>query len=141
MPRFRRQQKKCKGFTLVELMIVVTIIGILATIAVPSYKWSLIKAREAVLKENLYSIRTTIDQYYADQGKYPDSLQDLVNKDKRYLSNLPRDPFTKNEDWGTKPPEQPTDEAATGKKESGNVADVYSLSDLVGTNGIPYRDW
>nr|WP_281415129.1 prepilin-type N-terminal cleavage/methylation domain-containing protein [Geobacter hydrogenophilus] len=131
---------KCKGFTLVELMIVVTIIGILATIAVPSYKWSLIKAREAVLRENLYSIRSSIDQFYADQGKYPDSLQDLV--DKKYIHGLPTDPFTRKADsWETIAPPEPTAEAASGKVDTGNVYDVHSGSDLVGTDGKPYKEW
>ncbi|MRR07498.1 MAG: prepilin-type N-terminal cleavage/methylation domain-containing protein [Deltaproteobacteria bacterium] len=132
--------KKCNGFTLVELMIVVTIIGILATIAVPSYKWSLIKAREAVLRENLYSIRSSIDQFYADQGKYPDTLQDLV--DKKYIHGLPIDPFTKkNDSWVTVSPPEPTGEAESGKVGTGNVYDVHSGSDLVGTEGKPYKEW
>ncbi len=132
--------RKEKGFTLIELMIVVSIIGILAAIAVPNYKWGVIKAKEAVLRETLYGFRTTIDQFYADQGKYPDSLQDLV--DKKYIHGLPTDPFTKKTDsWTTDPPPEPTAEAESGKKETGNVYEVHSGSDLVGTDGKPYREW
>ncbi|MBI5657565.1 MAG: general secretion pathway protein GspG, partial [Geobacter sp.] len=121
---------------LIELMIVVSIIGILAAIAVPNYKWGIIRAKEAVLRENLYNMRTTIDQYYADQGRYPDSLQEMV--DKKYLRGLPKDPFTgKTDTWIVQPPQQPTD----GSKVEGSVYEVHSGSDLIGSNGTPYNEW
>ncbi|WP_298433195.1 prepilin-type N-terminal cleavage/methylation domain-containing protein [Geobacter sp.] len=137
----RRLLKNSRGFTLIELMTVVTIIGILASIAVPNYKWGLIRAREAVLRENLYNIRNTIDQFFADQGKYPDTLQDLV--DKGYLRELPRDPFTgKNDTWVAVPPPEPAAGATTqGPKDMGKVFDVHSGSDLVGSDGKPYNEW
>ncbi|AJE03173.1 type IV pilin protein [Geobacter pickeringii] len=137
----RRLLKNRRGFTLIELMIVVTIIGILASIAVPNYKWGLIRAREAVLRENLYNLRNTIDQFFADQGKYPDALQDIV--DKKYMRELPRDPFTgKNDSWVTVPPPEPTaGSSGPGTKDMGKVFDVHSGSDLVGNDGRPYNEW
>lgn len=128
-----------KGFTLIELMIVMTIVGILATIAVPNYQRALIRAREAVLQENLYSIRSAIDQFYADLGKYPDNLADLTTK--RYLRELPRDPFTgKHDTWIVVPP--PADiQAAALQGTAGSVYDITSGSALVDSNGKPYSEW
>ncbi len=125
-----------RGFTLIELLIVMTVIGILASISVPSYQRHVIKAREAVLMENLYQMRRSIDAYFADTAKYPESLEMLVEK--RYLRGLPRDPFTGSaETWLTIPPEPSMD----GDLAEGNVYDVRSGSDVVGLNGIPYGEW
>lgn len=124
------------GFTLIELMIVMTIVAILASISLPHYQRNLIRARESVLSENLYQMRKAIDAFYADQRKYPDTLEALV--DKRYLRSIPKDPFTRSaETWYTIPPE--VLDPVVG--DTGAVFDVHSGSDLVGLNGVPYRDW
>ena len=127
---------KAQGFTLIELLIVMTILSILATIAVPSYQRSVIKARETALAENLYQMRQAIDAYYADNTRYPDALEFLVEG--RYLRMSPVDPFTRSTDtWETIPP-QPLE---SGELAEGWVFDVFSGSDLIGSNGIPYREW
>lgn len=118
-----------KGFTLVELMIVVSIVGILATIAAPSYQSSLMKAKEAVLRQDLFTLRELLDHHRADQGKYPPSLDSLVSAG--YLRAIPKDPFT-NSSSSWQEMSEPTE---------GGIFDVYSGSDLVGTNGAPYNKW
>lgn len=124
-----------RGFTLIELMIVMSIVGILASIAAPNFRWGLIKAKETVLREQLYTLNSTIDQFFADQGKYPESLQELV--DKTYLPRLPKDPFTGQPDWVTLGPLP----SADGAEIKGSVYRVKSNSPLRGTDGKPYNEW
>jgi general secretion pathway protein G len=132
-------QRFSRGFTLIELMIVMAIMGILITIAAPSLKQSIVRAREAVLREDLFQIREAIDQYYADNDKYPAALNDLINtqeKSKSYLRGLPKDPFTNAGDWITV--------AAEGSGEGGGesgIFDVHSASPLVALDGTAYNTW
>ncbi len=136
MNRYNPAIDRQRGFTLIELLIVLTIIGILASIGVPSYQRHVIKAREAVLMEDLYQMRRAIDAYFADHARYPDSLEELVSS--RYLRTLPRDPWTNSDStWETIPPES----TGEGDVPPGGVFDVKSGSDLVGLNGIPYNEW
>jgi len=117
------------GFTLLELMIIVTIIGILATLAAPSYRHSVVKAREAVLRQDLFTVRDLLDQHRADKGQYPPALDELVTAG--YLRAIPADPFTNS----------PTTWQTITEATEGGVYDVHSGSDLVGTNGVPYNQW
>lgn len=119
-----------KGFTLLELMIVVAIIGILVTLAEPSYQLATTKAKEAALKKDLFVLRDVIDQYHADQGHYPNPLSDLV--DKGYLRAIPVDPFTSSQNWI---------EIYASEGEDSGIFDVHSSSNIVGTNNISYNEW
>ena len=131
----RIRNPQSNGFTLLELMIVMAIMGILITIAQPNLKQSIVKAKESVLKEDLFQMREAIDQFYADNGKYPQMLDELINSDDRsrsYLRDLPKDPFTGEANWITVSP-------ADG--EDGGVFDVHSASDLLAVDGTPYNIW
>ncbi len=132
------------GFTLIELIVVITIIGILSTIALPALRQVPVKAAEAVLKNDLRAMRDVIDQYYADQGNYPPGLEELVEKG--YLRKIPIDPITKSADtWQVvleeiDPETQP---AETDFPEDGQpgVVDVHSGSPALALDGTPYAEW
>ena len=124
-------ERKKTGFTLIELMVVLAVIATLLTIAVPRYFSSLEKSRESVLQQNLALMRETLDKYYGDKGKYPDSLDELVSS--KYLRKLPVDPITdSNATWVIIPPDLP---------EMGGVYDVRSGAEGVARNGTEYRNW
>ena len=127
-----RWLKQDKGFTLIELLIVMSIIAILATIAQPSFKQAIIKARESVLKEDLFILRDVIDQYYADKGKYPPVMDDLVGEG--YIRGIPRDPFTNSADtWQFI--------YNSEQEEEQGIYDVHSGSDMVAVDGTAYNEW
>lgn len=122
------------GFTLLELMIVITIVIILAAIALPQYQRTIMHAREAVLRDDLHKMRTLLDQYAADKGKLPQSLDDLITA--HYVRELPVDPITGEKDWTVETGEDPN--STTG--ESG-VTNVRSASPDVSSEGTPYSEW
>jgi len=124
-----------KGFTLIELLIVVSLIGIIVTVAAVQYKQAIQKAKEAVLKEDLYILRDCIDQYYADKGKYPDSLDTLVEE--KYIRMVPKDPITNSMDTWQVEYAEASDDLMT---EPG-IIDVKSGADGMGLDGVPYAEW
>jgi len=132
----RHNSTRESGFTLVELMIVMTIIAVLAAIAIPSYVASVKSAREAVLKEDLHVLRNAIDSYTMDKEKAPQSLDDLVQSG--YLREIPKDPMTHSvETWVTTTDDtlQSIDQTEPG------VNDVHSGSQEQGSDGQPYSTW
>jgi general secretion pathway protein G len=130
-PRVSRAQFLSLGFTLIELIVVVAIVGVLLTLVTPRYFKSIDRSKETVLKTNLGATRDALDKFYSDTGKFPESLADLV--DKRYLRTLPFDPITDSADTWTivAPPDgQP-----------GAVYNVFSGASGTGSNGVPYAEW
>ena len=122
------------GFTLLELMIVITIVIILAAIALPQYQKSILAAREAVLREDLYNFRKLLDQFAADKGKLPQSLDELVSE--HYMREMPVDPITGQADWTVVSGEDPN--STSGEQ---GVTDVKSSSGDTSSDGTPYSEW
>jgi general secretion pathway protein G len=120
-----------RGFTLIELIVVMTIISLLLTLAAPRYFRSIERSKETVLKANLTSTRDALDKFHSDTGKYPEQLEDLVTK--HYLRTLPWDPVIERADaWVVEPP-------ADGQ--AGAVYNIHSSAEGSGSNGVPYAQW
>src|SRR5438093_266077 len=125
-----------RGYTLIELIIVMAIISILVSIAVPLYQKSLLRTKESLLKNNLFTLRTVIDEYTFDKQKAPQTLQDLVSEG--YLRGVPRDPMTDSDSTWKVIMEDPGN--SVNQTEAG-IFDVRSGSDKTSLEGTPYSDW
>jgi general secretion pathway protein G len=137
MARSRKKQKKSRGFTLIELMIVISVILILVSVALPAYNQSIWRARESVLKQNLFALRSVISQYTLDKQKAPQSLEDLVTGG--YFKQIPNDPMTaRNDTWTV---EEETDTIMTVDQKEPGIFDVHSGSTATGSDGTAYNTW
>lgn len=129
-------KKNERGFTIIELLIVLTLIVILAAMGMVNYRNSVQRAKEAVLKEDLFRMRDAIDQYYADKNKYPQTLQDLVSDG--YLRDLPKDPMTESADTWQVEAAEPDVNNPTAEP---GVYNIKSGSDQTALDGSRYADW
>jgi general secretion pathway protein G len=126
-----KPERKQSGFTLIELLVVLAVIATLLTMALPRYFSSLEKSREVALQQNLALMRESLDKYYADKGKYPAALNELVSA--RYLRSMPLDPITESDTtWISVPPAQP---------DMGGVQDVRSGAQGTALDGTEYQKW
>lgn len=132
----RRKMGRSAGFTLLEMMIVIVIMGILMSIALPIYNQSLVHSREAVLRQDLFTLRSLISQYTLDKQKAPQSLDDLVQGG--YLKVLPKDPMTNEANWEVV---QEDDTIMTPDQQDPGISDVHSASNATGTDGTAYSSW
>jgi len=133
--RLRRKTRDSRGFTLIELMIVISIILILVSISIPIYSQSILRAKESVLRQNLFTLRSVISQYTLDKQKAPQSLDDIVQAG--YLKSIPKDPMTGEANWQV---EQEDVLLAVDQQDPG-ISDVHSASNMTSTDGSAYSTW
>jgi general secretion pathway protein G len=131
-----RKWRDARGFTLIEVMVVLALVVILASMGMVQYRDSVTRAKEAVLKENLFRMRDAIDQYYADKNKYPGSLPDLVSDG--YIREVPKDPFTNSTDTWTTTQAEPD---ANNPASQVGIYSVHSGSEATALDGSRYADW
>jgi len=130
-----RVRRSSRGFTLIEMVVVISLILILVSIAVPIYSQSIRRAREAVLRQDLFTLRQVISQYTLDKQKAPQSLDDVISAG--YLKVIPTDPMTGSSNWAT---EQEDSLMAVDRQEPG-IVDVHSASDQTASDGTAYSSW
>jgi|SRR5450631_722115 general secretion pathway protein G len=132
----RSLKKRVRGFTLIELMIVISLILILVSIAVPNYRASVVHARESVLRQNLFTMRSVISQYTLDKQKAPQALDDLVQAG--YIKQIPNDPMTTKPDWTVA---QEDSTVMSVDQEDSGIDDVHSSSEAISSDGTAYSTW
>ena len=135
MARTRKTGRGATGFTLLEMMIVIVIMGILMSIALPIYNQSLLRSREAVLRQDLFTLRSLISQYALDKQKAPQSLDDLVQGG--YIKVLPKDPMTNESNWEV----VQEDTLLSVDQQDPGISDVHSASNAASTDGTAYSSW
>jgi general secretion pathway protein G len=135
--RSASKTKRSRGFTLLELMIVISIMLILVSIAVPQYTSSIKRARESVMRQDLFTLRSLISQYTLDKQKAPQSLDDLIQAG--YMKQIPVDPMTAQADWAVEQAEDTI--SSPDQQDQGGIDDVHSSSSQIGTNGTAYNTW
>ena len=126
--------RRQRGFTLIELMIVVSMILIMLSFAVPAYRQAILKAKETALKDDLFTLRRTIDEFTYDKKRAPQSLDELVQE--RYLVKIPADPMTNKADWD---PTMEVDPISEGVEIG--IADIHSYSNVISSDGTAYSSW
>lgn len=132
--QLRRRLAAHTGFTLLELMIVISVIIILAAITLPQYQKTIMHTRESVLRDDLFKMRSLLDQFGADKGRLPQSLDELQSEG--YIREIPVDPFTGEKDWAVTTGEDPN--SMDGQQ---GITDVHSNSAEVSSEGTPYSQW
>jgi general secretion pathway protein G len=125
-----------RGFTLIELMIVISLILILVSISIPAYNQSILRAKESVLKQNLFQLRSLISQYTLDKQKAPQALEDLVSAG--YLKQIPTDPMTGQANWEVV---QEEDTIMSADQQEPGISDVHSASNITASDGTAYSSW